>query len=145
MNIPSNFIWLGYKIIKLDIYRRIIAKTSHFSKKSLWQRTTRILTLQWINQRKYPINRNLWTKKSPSTIKLRGDSGIESWRWPTLTWPEPHYHWRDDVSLLSSGRDQVVPSCYCRQQRGLVMSLCVLMTSVILIQLNQGLRWYRNN
>ncbi len=31
---------------------------------------------------------------------------------------EPHYHWRDDVSLLSSRRDQVVPSCYCRQQRG---------------------------
>ena len=53
---------------------------------------------------------------------------------------EPHYHWRYDVSLLSSGRDQVVPSCYCRQQRGLDMSLCVLMTSVILIQLNQGLR-----
>ncbi len=36
---------------------------------------------------------------------------------------EPHYHWRYDVSLLSSGRDQVVPSCYCRQQRGLDMSL----------------------
>ncbi len=31
---------------------------------------------------------------------------------------EPHYHWRNDVSLLSSRRDQVVPSCYCRQQRG---------------------------
>ena len=36
---------------------------------------------------------------------------------------EPHYHWRYDVSLLSSRRDQVVPSCYCRQQRGLDMSL----------------------
>ena len=36
---------------------------------------------------------------------------------------EPHYHWRNDVSLLSSGRDQVGPSRYCRQQRGLDMSL----------------------
>lgn len=40
---------------------------------------------------------------------------------------EPHYHWRDDVSLLSSRRDQVVPSCYCRQQRGLDMSLLFLL------------------
>ena len=38
---------------------------------------------------------------------------------------EPHYHWRNDVSLLSSGRDQVGPSRYCRQQRGLDMSLFV--------------------
>ena len=28
----------------------------------------------------------------------------------------PHYHQREEVSLLSSGRDQVVHSCYCRQQ-----------------------------
>ena len=28
---------------------------------------------------------------------------------------EPHYHWRIGVSLLSSGRDQVVHSCYGRQ------------------------------
>ena len=31
---------------------------------------------------------------------------------------EPHYHWRVDVSLLSSGRDQVGPTSYNRQQRG---------------------------
>ena len=41
---------------------------------------------------------------------------------------EPHYHWRYDVSLLSSRRDQVVPSCYCRQQRGLDMSLLFYVT-----------------
>ena len=40
---------------------------------------------------------------------------------------EPHYHWRYDVSLLSSGRDQVGPSRYCRQQRGLDMSLLFLL------------------
>ena len=31
---------------------------------------------------------------------------------------EPHYHWRIGVSLLSSGRDQVGPPSYYRQQRG---------------------------
>ena len=34
---------------------------------------------------------------------------------------EPHYHWRIVVSLLSSGRDQVVHSCYCRQQTVLAL------------------------
>ena len=38
-----------------------------------------------------------------------------SWRWLTLTWVIPHYHQREEVSLLSSGRDQVVHSCYGRQ------------------------------
>ena len=32
---------------------------------------------------------------------------------------EPHYHWRIGVSLLSSGRDQVGPPSYYRQQRGI--------------------------
>ena len=41
---------------------------------------------------------------------------FKSWRWLTLTWQTPHYHQREEVSLLSSGRDQVVHSCYCRQQ-----------------------------
>ena len=48
-----------------------------------------------------------------------------SWRWLTLTWVTPHYHQRKEVSLLSSGRDQVVHSCYCRQHNcyGLVRVL----------------------
>ncbi len=32
----------------------------------------------------------------------------------------PHYHWREEVSLLSSRWDQVVHSCYCRQTNWLV-------------------------
>ena len=50
---------------------------------------------------------------------------------------EPHYHWRYDVSLLSSGRDQVVPSRYCRQQRGLDMSLLLYLLTSILFDVRQ--------
>ena len=54
------------------------------------------------------------TKKHPASLR-QGVLGIMSWRWLTLTWVTPHYHQRKEVSLLSSGRDQVVHSCYCRQ------------------------------
>ena len=53
-------------------------------------------------------------KKAPLTFMSRG-LWIMSWRWLTLTWVTPHYHQREEVSLLSSGRDQVVHSCYGRQ------------------------------
>ena len=47
-------------------------------------------------------------------------SGVRINKMLTMTYShmgEPHYHRRYDVSLLSSGRDQVVPSCYCRQRK----------------------------
>ncbi len=50
---------------------------------------------------------------------------------------EPHYHRRYDVSLLSSVRDQVGPSCYGRQQRGLDMSLMLLLLTSILLVVDQ--------
>ena len=55
-----------------------------------------------------------------------GGFQFKSWRWLTLTWQVPHYHQREEVSLLSSGRDQVVHSCYCRQQT--VMDTCFGLT-----------------
>ena len=67
-------------------------------------------------------------KKSPWWM-IRGIFRIMSWRWLTLTWVTPHYHQREEVSLLSSGRDQVVHSCYCRQHNcyGLVRVLVTLL------------------
>ena len=64
-------------------------------------------------------------KKHPQLL-LGVFSGIMSWRWLTLTWVTPHYHQREEVSLLSSGRDQVVHSCYCRQHNCLWILALVL-------------------
>ena len=60
---------------------------------------------------------------------MKGVFRIMSWRWLTLTWVIPHYHQREEVSLLSSGRDQVVHSCYGRQHNcyGLVRVLVTLL------------------
>ena len=57
-------------------------------------------------------------KKHP----LTGVRGVIWNRELTMTYShmgEPHYHWRIGVSLLSSGRDQVGPPSYYRQQRGI--------------------------
>ena len=57
-------------------------------------------------------------KKHPLTVVR----GVIWNRELTMTYShmgEPHYHWRIGVSLLSSGRDQVGPPSYYRQQRGI--------------------------
>ena len=68
-------------------------------------------------------------KKTPPTL-VEG-VWIMSWRWLTLTWVTPHYHQREEVSLLSSGRDQVVHSCYGRQHNCLRRLALVLFTMVM--------------
>ena len=57
-------------------------------------------------------------EKAPTRIEW----GLLGYRELTMTYShmgEPHYHWRIGVSLLSSGRDQVGPPSYYRQQRGI--------------------------
>lgn len=67
-------------------------------------RSSTILYTKRINQpqSKTPLTgvRGVWNRELTMTYSHMG---------------EPHYHWRIGVSLLSSGRDQVVHSCYCRQ------------------------------
>ena len=74
-----------------------------------------------IFQRQYPkfiLEFEECKKKHPSYISKGGVWNREL----TMTYShmgEPHYHWRIGVSLLSSGRDQVGPTSYYRQQRGI--------------------------
>ncbi len=66
---------------------------------------------------------------------IQTEWGLLGYRELTMTYShmgEPHYHWRNDVSLLSSRRDQVVPSCYCRQQRGYRYELVKLLAQLCL-------------
>ena len=61
-------------------------------------------------------------EKPQSNTPLTGVRGVFWYRELTMTYShmgEPHYHWRIGVSLLSSGRDQVGPPSYYRQQRGI--------------------------
>ena len=61
-------------------------------------------------------------KKPQSKHPLTDVRGVIWNRELTMTYShmgEPHYHWRIGVSLLSSGRDQVGPPSYYRQQRGI--------------------------
>ena len=53
----------------------------------------------------------------------------------------PHYHQRKEVSLLSSGRDQVVHSCYCRQQT--VMVFCFGFYVVIIFDICYDLTFHQ--
>ncbi len=60
--------------------------------------------------------------KPQSNTPLTYVRGVFWYRELTMTYShmgEPHYHWRIGVSLLSSGRDQVGPPSYYRQQRGI--------------------------
>ena len=70
--------------------------------------------------------------KNPLSLVTEGVLELMSWRWLTLTWVTPHYHQRKEVSLLSSGRDQVVHSCYCRQHNCLWLLAMVLITLLTL-------------
>ena len=71
-------------------------------------RSSTILYTKRINQpqSKTPVTsvRGVWNRELTMTYSHMG---------------EPHYHWRIGVSLLSSGRDQVGPPSYYRQQRGI--------------------------
>ena len=72
---------------------------------------------------KYQLFKCYVTFENPqSKTPLTGVRGVIWNRELTMTYShmgEPHYHWRIGVSLLSSGRDQVGPPSYYRQQRGI--------------------------